>query len=486
VSLPPAAGALRFVGADGVVESWSAGHFAERAAAAAARLATQGLTAGDRLLVVGGNERPWPVLREAARMLGLVFVPVGPRLAPPERDALIDDAEPALVVGAPDLAPGRHSVYDWRAFLASPPASPPPPPAQPPEQLLYTSGSSGRPRGVRRSPAADAARIAQSVAAWGLTAADRHLIAGPLYHSGPAIFWSIFRSLGAVQTIWARFDAGQILKALAAGEADVVFMVPTMWRMILEEAGRADVSRLRLRRAFVAGSPLDDATRAAMLQLLGEGVLWEFYGATETGTVTMLSPEHQASHAGTVGWPAPGVRIEIRDGDGRPLPPGAVGRIYVASPALMAGYHPGPQGEAPVVDRIGDAISVGDRGRLRSDGSLELLGREGGMIITGGINVYPEEVEAALRALPGVREAVVWGSPDAQWGMAIAALVEPQAAEQPTPSALREALRVRLAGYRIPRRLAVGTIPRTPSGKVVRETTVLEAAWAGAAANAPT
>lgn len=484
----PARAAIRFVDPDGTVEVWSEARLAERAAAAAALLVRQGLGAGDRLLVVGGNDRPWPVLREAARLLGLVFVPVGPRLAPPERDALIDDAVPALVVGTPHLSPGRHPLRDWAEYLAAPPAAPLPPAPLPPELLLYTSGSSGRPRGVRRSAAADAARIDQSVAAWGLTPADRHLVAGPLYHSGPAIFWSIYRSLGATQALWSRFDAERILRALAAGEADVVFMVPTMWRMLLEAAGRAGIDRVSPRKAFVAGSPLDESTRAALVDFVGEGVLWEFYGATETGTVTMLPPECQRSHAGTVGWPATGVRVEIRDDDGRLLPPGKTGRIYVASPALMTGYHGGASGQPPAVDRQGEAISVGDRGRLRADGALELLGREGGMIISGGVNIYPEEVEAAIRSLPGVREAVVWGRPDALWGAAITALVEPQAGTMPDAEGLRAALRGRLADYRIPRQLAVGVIPRTPSGKVVRDSAVLESAWPASASEpaAPT
>lgn len=475
-AVTPGATAIRFVDAAGRVTGWTWADWAARVAAAAAALRARGLEPGDRLLVVGGNRPSWPVLREAATVFGLVFVPASPRLAPPERDALIEDAAPALVLGDPALAAGRYAIEDWTPWVSLPPAAWPPPAPKPPLQLLYTSGSSGRPKGVLRSAAADAARIVQSIEAWGLRSTDRHLVVGPLYHSGPAIFWSIFRALGATQTLHARFDAGATARALAAGEADVVFMVPTMWRMVLEAAEALGLGPARLRRAFVAGSPLDPATRAALLDYVGDDALWEFYGATETGTVTMLPPDRQRSHADTVGWPAPGVEVEIRDDEDRLLPAGEGGRIWVRTPAGMVGYHGGAGRVAGRGIAAGEAITVGDRGRLRDDGSLELWGREGGMIITGGINVYPEEVEAALRGLAGVREAVVWGRPDARWGTAIVALVEPRDGAEIDAEGLREALRGVLAGYKIPREIRVGAIPRTPSRKVVRSVDVLERA----------
>src|SRR5690606_9782420 len=142
---------------------WTWRDWAARVAAAAAALRARGLHPGDRLLVVGGNRPPWPVLREAATALGLVFVPASPRLAPPERDVLLEDAAPTLVLGDPALPAGRHPVEDWSPWTTLPPAAWPPLAPKPPLQLLYTSGSSGRPKGVLRSAAADIARIAQSV-----------------------------------------------------------------------------------------------------------------------------------------------------------------------------------------------------------------------------------------------------------------------------------------------------------------------------------
>ena len=453
---------------------WTYGAAAARVGGVVRALGERGARTGDRLAVVGANHPAWVLLKEAAIQAGLTFVPVGSRLAPPERDWILRNAEPLLVVGDPALASGELAIEDWGFSLAAPPAplaSGPVPSSA--AQLLYTSGSSGRPKGVLRPRAGDQARVEQSIATYGLTPDDVHLVAGPLYHSGPGIFSTIHRALGARQLVLGHFDAERVARILASGEVTTLFLVPTQWRMLLE-AIRRGAPRPRLRVAWTAGSAIDVETRLELVELLGEDVLWEFYGTTETGTVTTLPPYRQRSHAGTVGFAEPNVSIRIVGDDGTERPPGVPGRVYVESPTLMIDYHrgPGSENETPPL-RQGAALSVGDWGVLAADGALSLIGREGGMIITGGMNVYPEEIEAALRTLPQVREAVVFGVPDRTWGMAIAALVEPSAGAALDAGTLGRELRERVAGFKVPKLWAIGAIPRTPSEKVIRDPAVL-------------
>lgn len=449
---------------------WSFGHAAARIGGVASALLARGLGPGDRLAVVGGNDPAWVLLREAASWLRLVFVPVGPRLSVRERDWLLTNAHPRLATGPADLTLGQHPVLPWEDLVDRDPAPLPerPPPGEE-AQLIYTSGSGGRPKGVLRPHTSDVARIRQTIAVYGLRADDRHLVAGPLYHSGPAIFYNVYRRLGAEQLILRHFDPDVVAELLIGGGVDALFMVPTMWRMLLE-ALRDREARPRLRIAWAAGGPLDPATRAELLAVLGEGVLWEFYGATETGTVTVLPPECQHSHGQTVGFPAPGVDIRIHDAQGRALPPGESGRIYVRSPASLLDYHRGPGSpEDLAVDRHDEYVSVGDRGYLTPEGALVLEGREGGMIISGGVNVHPEEVEDVLRSHPVVREAVVFGVDDPLWGTAVAALVEPERGGRIEVGDLATFLRGEIAGFKVPKRWGVGPIPRTASEKVVRD-----------------
>lgn len=449
---------------------WTYSDFAARVAGVATTLAARQLPAGATVAVVGGNSPAWLLLAEACAWLRLTFVPISPRLTPAERDFLLHHSQAALVLGEPALPRGKVLVESWQWCEQVKAATWPERPANVcGQQLLYTSGSSGVPKGVLRARDSDDARIRQSIDIYGLMPHDHNLVAGPLYHSGPAIFYRMFRRLGARQSVLLQFDAQRVLTLLASGQITALFMVPTMWRMLLDQWRRTPMP-IQLKHAFIAGSVCERELRQELLGVLGEGVLWEFYGATETGTITILPPHQQRSHAHSVGFPPPQTMVRIVDENGRDLPLGQAGRIYVKSPTTMLGYHRGPGTPADLREDIlpGGWVSVGDRGYLCSDGALVLQGREQGMIISGGINIYPEEVEAALKKIAGVLEAVVVGVADRTWGQKVCALVEPSPQAVLSEQQLKEALRPLIAGYKIPKQIKIGPIPRTASEKLSR------------------
>jgi long-chain acyl-CoA synthetase len=214
-----------------------------------------------------------------------------------------------------------------------------------------------------------------------------------------------------------------------------------------------------VRCAIVAGAPIAADTKAQIAAWIGPGRLWEFYGSSETGTVTVIGPDEHAAHPGSVGRPPPGVSLRIDDGE-----------IYVRSASVMAGYVQDDGTIARPDERDGH-VSVGDLGRVDADGWLTLVDRKHDTIISGGVNVYPAEVERALGELPDVAGAVAFGVDDPDWGQIVAAVIAPRAGVELDPAAVIAALRDRLAGYKLPRAIATcapDELPIGSSGKPLR------------------
>jgi long-chain acyl-CoA synthetase len=403
---------------------------AERAARLAGAWRERGLVAGDRVAVRAGNGLDFVAARDAATALGLVFVPVNPKLAPPEVEHLVSVSGARLLFE--EGAPAEGAPVPLRAGAGA--------------TILFTSGTTGLPKGCLRPEEAEAARLAEMTRTYGLSPADTHLVVCPLAHSAPGAIFRAARRAGARTILSRRFDAAAFLDA--ARRATVVFLVPTLVERILAHGGRAPAS---LRAVIVAGAPFAEAARARFAAWLGPGRLWEFYGASETGTITVRGPDAPPGPAGHVGHPPPGVEVRVADD----------GEIQVRSAACMAGYV----GEPPLPP--GAFVAPGDVGRFADDGGLVLIDRKGDLIITGGVNVYPAEVERALLAHPAVRGAVVFGRPHADWGEEVCALVAGDATE----AELRAFLRGRVAGFKIPkviRLVAVEELPIGPSGKPLR------------------
>jgi acyl-CoA synthetase (AMP-forming)/AMP-acid ligase II len=254
-----------------------------------------------------------------------------------------------------------------------------------------------------------------------------------------------------------RFASEDFVEDVRRHRASVVFLVPTQVHRLL--AVRPD-GLDSLRAVIVAGALFPPALKAAFEAWLGPGRLWEFYGSSETGTVTVIGPRDHAAHPGSVGRPPPGVSLRIIDGE-----------VFVRSPAVMAGYlSDDGQSLAPLDARDGH-ISVGDLGTVDEEGWLTLVDRKHDTIITGGMNVYPAEVERALGEHPGVAGAVVFGIPDDDWGQIVAAVVAPRPGVQLDGALLRTQLRDQIAGYKVPRAFAfceLAELPIGSSGKTLR------------------
>ncbi|HUH05482.1 MAG TPA: AMP-binding protein [Kofleriaceae bacterium] len=437
-------------------------------------LAAQG-TPGARVGVLAGNDPAFIVARLAVTAAEQVMVPINPTLTAAEVAYVLGDAAPIALLcdqaraesaaGAVARLPAPIPVV---SLAALPAAAPIPLRDAAGATLIYTSGTTGYPKGCLRSEVQEAARAAELTRTYGITGADVHLIACPLAHSAPGILLRAGLAAGARTLVMPRFEAESFLAAAADTGATLFFLVPTQYARILalppETRARYDLSSVRA--ALVAGAPLMPELEADLIGWLGAGVLWQFYGSSETGTVTVLRPEDQPAHAGSVGRPAVGVELRLLDADGSPVATGEIGEVYVRSPTVMTGYR-GATTDRP--ESRDGFITVGDLGRLDDDGFLYLVGRKHDTIISGGVNVYPAEVERALAAHPAVTAAVVFGVDHPDWGQIVAAAV---ATSAPTSADdLRAYLRAHLAAYKIPKAftfVSPAELPVGPTGKPLR------------------
>ncbi len=433
------------------------------------------LAAGDALAVLAGNGPEFVVLRDAATTLELLFVPLNPRLAPREVAELMARAGARLLIAdRPDRPiPDTAEVWftdDLARIGEGVTAARAKDPQAIGATLLFTSGTTGQPKACVRTAAQERARADELRVTYGLVASDVHLIVCPLAHSAPGIFLRACRAAGARTVLLERFDARGFLHEVAHHRASVFFLVPTQVERLLAlpDAERALADWSSVRACIVAGAPFSPTARRRFLEWLGPGKLWEFYGSSETGTITVLPPAEQAGAApGCVGRPPPGVELELRHAEtGAPVPAGEIGEVFVRSPALMQGYL-GETALAP------DAFaSVGDLGRLDERGRLALVDRKHDLVISGGVNVYPAEVERALAEHPAVAGVVVCGVADVDWGERVVALIATrEGAAAPGEDDLRAFLKERIASYKIPKSflfVPLAELPIGPTGKPLR------------------
>ena len=468
----------------------------ERANRFANAMAGQGLAAGDRVAVLVGNRLEWFDVTFGLAKAGLVRSYLNPRSAPPEityqladldATALVvsDDLEP--LIAAANLGPVKQvfrTGADYEALLAA--ASPEPPSVQQPDlgdlaAIAYSSGTTGQPKGVMQTHGNWLAAITGVLVEIGLDESDVLLHAGPMSHgSGGFALPALYR--GSRQIIFRGFDPIELLDAIPQHGITTMFMVPTMIYMLLEVLQQHPVDTSSLRTIFYGGSPIAAAKLEQCLDRFGP-VFIQSYGLSEApgGDTYLGKGDHTPGNPAlaSAGRPALSVEMKIVGEDSSTLPPGQSGEIAVRGPHVMAGYWRRPEETAEILGPDG-WLRTNDMGFMDEAGYLFIVDRKADMIVSGGFNVYPREIEDVLLAHPAVAETVVVSAPDEKWGETVRAVVRLMPDASTDAAELEAFCRERLSGYKLPRAYDFVTdpLPKSPNGKVLRRL-VREKYWEG-------
>jgi long-chain acyl-CoA synthetase len=462
----------------------------ERSNRLAHALLAAGVGAGTRVAYLDRSAPEVVELLFAASKIGAVLVPLNWRLAPPELAAVLADAHAPVLIAGPGyrgvaedvlgrLSPGPNLVVvgdEYERWLAAHEPRDPGGRGDAGDVIvqMYTSGTTGVPKGVLTTHA-NLAITAQTSLRWAFDERSVSLTPLPMFHIG-GIGWAYCGLWhGATTVLVGEFDPARVLDVLERQRVTNAVLVPTMLQMLTAVPGAADRDYSALRSIAYGAAPITTPVLKASLRTFG-CALFGLYGLTEsTGGVVALEPddhdpggprEHLLRSAGR---PYPWVELTIADpASGRALGPGAVGEVWLRGPNVTPGYFNRPAETAATLTPDG-WLRTGDGGYLDEDGYLFLTDRIKDMIVSGGENVYPVEVEEALAQHAGVAEVAVIGVPDVRWGEAVKALVVPRPGMRPAPEDLIAFARERLAGYKLPRSVDfVDELPRTPSGKVLK------------------
>ena len=463
-----------------------------------------GVGQGDSVCILMRNDIVFIEAAYAAMLLGAYAVPVNWHFKGEEINYVLKDSGTQVLIGHADML---HQLRDAVPAGVTVLSAPTPPeilssykidldrlatpdfaldfeswlgqqrpydgPARPqPQNMIYTSGTTGHPKGVRRNAptpeqSASAERMRSLI--YGLQPGARALLPGPLYHSAPNSFGLRAGRLGGALVLMPRFDPEEFLRLVQDESIDTIFMVPTMFirLMKLPEAVRSRYDMSSLRHVIHAAAPCPADVKRAMIDWWGP-VIFEFYGSTESGAVTFANSEDALKKPGTVGKIAPGAELRFVGEDGRMLPQGEIGEIYSrisGNPDFT--YHNKPEKRAEI-ERDG-FITSGDVGYIDQDGYVFICDRKRDMVISGGVNIYPTEIEAALHAVSGVHDCAVFGIPDDEFGEALMAVVEPQAGVALDVADIRARLKASLADYKVPKHVEISShLPREDSGKIFK------------------
>jgi acyl-CoA synthetase (AMP-forming)/AMP-acid ligase II len=341
--------------------------------------------------------------------------------------------------------------------------------------MIYTSGTTGHPKGAWRPNGVNIENVLQVISIFGLNQSDVHLMCGPGYHSAVAFFAALHQVLGATDVIQPKFEAEGALDLIEKHRVTTTFMAPTLLQRLVDAQERNPRDLSSLRAVILGAAPCPHALKVRAEAVLGQ-VVWEFYGATETGINTVLRPEDQLRKPGSCGTAVTGQEIRLVGPDGRDVADGEPGEFMVRN-SWLAEYYNRP-------DATGQSLhdgffSVGDIAYRDAEGYYFICDRQIDMVISGGVNIYPAEIEAVLHAHPAVMDAAVIGIPDQQWGESVKAVVQLRAGKSATAEELIAFCAERLAGYKKPRSVDfVDELPRDAAGKLLKRR-LREPYWAG-------
>lgn len=470
---------------------------------AAGGLNRLGVKPGDCVAIFMRNDIPFVVASRAAAQVGACAVPINWHLSGEELAYILDDSDARVLVIHADLW-RRHrdwisedidcivvetpqelsqaygldpaacavpeGVLDWQRWLSeSEPVEGAPLAAA--VSMLYTSGTTGHPKGVRRPPPSP--EVASKIRAfrarvYGCGEGRRCIVPGPLYHSAPNSYALQASVVSELLVIEPRFDSEEFLGLLERYAITAAIMVPIMFIRLLKlpqvVRERYDLSAMEF--VIHAAAPCPADVKTAMIGWFGP-IIHEFYGSTESGAVVACDSQQALAKPGSVGMPVPEADVRVLDENGKPLPSGEVGEIYSRFPEMDFSYNGKPEAREAI--DINGYITSGDMGYFDEDGYLYVVDRAKDMVISGGVNIYPAEIEAVLHACPGIKDCAVFGIPDEEFGESVMAVLEPEPDTILNLDQVRDYLRGRLAGFKVPRVIEIGhDLPREDSGKIFK------------------
>jgi acyl-CoA synthetase (AMP-forming)/AMP-acid ligase II len=478
----------------GQVLRWSYRELEEHSNRLANALLSLGTQPGEKVIWCGPNSAPVVAAISATRKAGGVAVPLNYRLTVDEAQHVVGHSDATIAYVDAEHAPMFAALRDrvgrlrhvivyggpppdgmlGEDFVTAAPASPPPEadPDAGVSTMIFTSGTTGKPKGaLRRTRPAEGTAV-QLIGLIGYTPDDVYLTSGPLYHSGPWGFMGVALALGQTIVVQRKFDPEDWLRLVHTYRVSSTFAAPAPIRMVcaLPAEIKERYDRSSMKRMIANAAPWSFALKLQYLADFPEDSLWEVYGSTELGVDCVLEPKDQRRKPGSCGKPAPGVEILLLDDDGHDVTgtgPDHPGELFVRSTGIFEEYY--KQRDSYDKSRRGSWHTVGDIAYRDDEGYFYICDRKNDMIISGGMNIYPAEIEAALEQHPAVYEAAVFGIPSPEWGEAVHATIVLRPGASMSAEDVMAFSREHLAGYKTPRSVDfVDEVPRTGSGKVLK------------------
>lgn len=486
------------VGARDLLRSLTFRQWNERSCRLANGLRGLGLVKGDRIAVLAYNCLEWLEIYAALAKAGLIAVPINFRLVPSEIQYIVDNAEASAIIVQADLSDrvepirGALAIDDTRYILFGGESVPPgwhayedligaaaaretdvPILSEDPFALMYTSGTTGRPKGAVRTHGATVLLSLLIDVELGFGREDTVLLVMPMCHANSLFFMCAFAYVGASCCVYDRHnvDPEHLLRTLSEERCTFTSLVPTHYIMMLglPERVKRRYGGQCVNKLLISSAPAREATKLAITEQFRNSSLYEMYGSTEAGWVTVLRPDEQFSKLGSIGREVAGTgRIRLLDDDGFEVANGEAGELYSNTPYVFQGYW-------KLADKTAEAFrgaycTVGDIARYDEDGYLYLVDRKKNVIVTGGENVYPSEVEAVVATHPKVMDVAVIGVPHDKWGESVHAVIVARDGQRATEQEILDWCIDRMAGYKRPRSaqfIREEDMPRTATGKIL-------------------